>query len=318
LTTDHLGSTRVITSQTGGLVSRHDFLPFGEELATSNRTAAQGYGVADNVMQRYTGQQRDLEGPVLDYFGARYFQGAQGRFTSPDPRVHPSQSNIGPRAFISDPRRWNKYAYVSNNPLKYTDPNGAEQVVGCLGGSCANNLTGQSVPQQSLPEMVRTAAIPVAGAAAAAGGSALAWLGRAVVGYLMTPKGQETAAAVAEGLSGAPPGSLTGNLARLSASELSTGTRFAEQSGLQLTVSGHVGEEFVDAAGKTYDAMGQPAAFKFWNPSEFLDSITNHLNKSNDYTIIDLSGASSDQINTVKNFVGGLDQALQNKIKYVE
>jgi hypothetical protein len=64
--------------------------------------------------------------------------------------------------------------------------------------------------------------------------------------------------------------------------------------------------------------MGQPAAFKFWNPSEFLDSITNHLNKSNDYTIIDLSGASSDQINTVKNFVGGLDQALQNKIKYVE
>jgi RHS repeat-associated protein len=119
LTTDHLGSTRVITSQTGGLVSRHDFLPFGEELVTTNRTAAQGYGVADNVMQRYTGRQRDLEGPVLDFFGARYFQGAQGRFISRDAK------HFTPRT-VRFPQKWNRYAFVQNNPLSRIDPDGLD------------------------------------------------------------------------------------------------------------------------------------------------------------------------------------------------
>jgi len=116
LTTDHLGSTRAITDQNGNAVSRHDFLPFGEELATSNRTAALDYGVADNVMHRYTGQQRDLEGPGLDFFHARYFQGAQGRFTSPDP--------TGLGATVTNPQSWNKYAYVRNNPYGFVDKNG--------------------------------------------------------------------------------------------------------------------------------------------------------------------------------------------------
>lgn len=50
----------------------------------------------------------------LDYFGARYYSGAQGRFTSPDQPLadqHPE-----------DPQSWNMYAYVRNNPLKNTDP----------------------------------------------------------------------------------------------------------------------------------------------------------------------------------------------------
>ncbi|HVV70030.1 MAG TPA: hypothetical protein VHI52_00635, partial [Verrucomicrobiae bacterium] len=52
LTTDPLGSTRVITDGNGNVVSRHDYYPFGEELATSNRTSALQYGVTDYVAQR--------------------------------------------------------------------------------------------------------------------------------------------------------------------------------------------------------------------------------------------------------------------------
>src|SRR5882724_8053304 len=33
-TSDHLGSPRVVTNSSAGVVSRHDFLPFGEELST--------------------------------------------------------------------------------------------------------------------------------------------------------------------------------------------------------------------------------------------------------------------------------------------
>jgi hypothetical protein len=42
----------------------------------------------------------------LDYFGARYFASAQGRFTSPD-EIFADQSE-------GDPQSWNLYAYVRN------------------------------------------------------------------------------------------------------------------------------------------------------------------------------------------------------------
>ncbi|MGD0500206.1 MAG: RHS repeat-associated core domain-containing protein [Bryobacteraceae bacterium] len=52
----------------------------------------------------------------LDYFGARYFSGAQGRFTSPDPLLASAR--------LEDPQTWNRYAYARNNPLRFTDPEG--------------------------------------------------------------------------------------------------------------------------------------------------------------------------------------------------
>jgi RHS repeat-associated protein len=64
---------------------------------------------------RSTGKERDTE-TGLDYFGARYFSGAQGRFTSPDPLLS--------SAHITQPQSWNRYSYALNNPLKFTDPHG--------------------------------------------------------------------------------------------------------------------------------------------------------------------------------------------------
>ncbi|NLT33032.1 MAG: RHS repeat-associated core domain-containing protein [Acidobacteria bacterium] len=63
----------------------------------------------------FTGKERDAE-TGLDYFGARYYSGAQGRFLSVDP------GNAG--AVNEDPQSWNAYAYARDNPLKYVDPNG--------------------------------------------------------------------------------------------------------------------------------------------------------------------------------------------------
>ena len=75
MVTDHLGTPRIITDQTGSLsgVKRHDYLPFGEELAANvgGRTTTQGY-IDDNVRQKFTGKERDGE-TGLDYFGARYY-----------------------------------------------------------------------------------------------------------------------------------------------------------------------------------------------------------------------------------------------------
>ncbi|MEW5976651.1 MAG: RHS repeat-associated core domain-containing protein [Acidobacteriota bacterium] len=113
---DHLGSTRLVTKADGTVRGRHDYLPFGEEIGTSygGRSAIAGYGATD-LRHKFTAKERDPESN-LDYFGARYFSGAQGRFTSADGFDYDS--------VLSDPQSWNKYAYVRNNPLRYVDPNG--------------------------------------------------------------------------------------------------------------------------------------------------------------------------------------------------
>jgi RHS repeat-associated protein len=120
LTWDHLGTPRLVTDQNGNVVARHDYLPFGEEISgnTAGRTSQWGSG-SDNIANKFTGQYRDAE-TGEDYFNARYFAGATGRFNSPDPR------NAG--ANLSDPQTWNAYAYVRGNPLNGTDPTGMNRI----------------------------------------------------------------------------------------------------------------------------------------------------------------------------------------------
>jgi RHS repeat-associated protein len=77
------------------------------------------------VRSRCTGKERDAE-TGLDYFGARYYGSNMGRFMSADPII------ITKHRF-TDPQQWNLYAYVRNNPLKYTDPTGMDFNLQCKG-----------------------------------------------------------------------------------------------------------------------------------------------------------------------------------------
>ena len=115
LSTDHLGSTRMVTDRNGALISLHDYLPFGEEINSGYAGRPSVNGAQDNTDQKFTGQLRDSESN-LDYFNARYFAAALGRFISPDP------ANAG--ADPTNPQTWNAYAYVLGNPLANTDPAG--------------------------------------------------------------------------------------------------------------------------------------------------------------------------------------------------
>jgi RHS repeat-associated protein len=122
---DALGSTRLVTRSDKSVAARMDYLPFGEEVVGSslmgNRDVVSGYSAAGSTArQRFTGKERDAE-TGLDYFGARYMSGAQGRFTSPDPAAVTKKT-------AANPQKWNRYAYVLNNPLAFVDPNGEEEV----------------------------------------------------------------------------------------------------------------------------------------------------------------------------------------------
>jgi RHS repeat-associated protein len=118
LSYDHLGTTRLVTDASGRVVSRHDYLPFGEEIPSGvgGRDGAWGSG-ADGVNQKFTGKERDAESG-LDYFGARYYGGALGRFTSPDDPSNDQDEH--------DPQSWSLYSYVRSNPLRSIDPNGED------------------------------------------------------------------------------------------------------------------------------------------------------------------------------------------------
>lgn len=143
LADDHLGSMRLVMSTVvpqgnpTGILKRYDYLPFGEEIpsGTGGRGVVYGTtaslmipGVPDVVSDKFTGQERDSE-TGLDYFGARYFSGTQGRFTSPDEPFADQEA--------SDPQSWNLYGYVRNNPLGFADLDGRS----CINQKGSNGST---------------------------------------------------------------------------------------------------------------------------------------------------------------------------------
>jgi RHS repeat-associated protein len=119
LTTDHLGSPRILTDANGQLISRRDFHPFGEEIFTAQRTQGLGY-TADTVRQKFTSYERDVE-TDLDYVQARYYSFRLGRFFSVDPE------NYG--ASEDDPQSWNGYGYSRSNPIMFVDLDGREYLI---------------------------------------------------------------------------------------------------------------------------------------------------------------------------------------------
>ncbi len=124
-TTDHLGSTRLVTRADGTCKVWQDFYPFGERIlgnASTGRESWTCYGGAgtDPFEQEFTAKERDGESG-LDYFGARYFSASLGRFTGPDvPFLDQSPT---------DPQSWNLYGYVVNRPLLFIDIDGGRKVV---------------------------------------------------------------------------------------------------------------------------------------------------------------------------------------------
>ncbi|WP_448600890.1 RHS repeat-associated core domain-containing protein [Thermoflexus hugenholtzii] len=100
---DHLGSVTVL-AQGGSPAGVIRYLPYGAIRFES------GLFPTD---RRFTGQRWEANLGLYDY-RARFYDPALGRFLQPDPIVPEP----------GDPRALNRYAYVYNNPLRYTDPSG--------------------------------------------------------------------------------------------------------------------------------------------------------------------------------------------------
>ena len=115
---DPLGTKRVEVG-TAGCATSYASLPYGNGLTPGT---VPGYSQCnlDATEHHFTGKERDTESGN-DYFGARYYNSAMGRFMSPDwsAKIMPV-----PYAKLDNPQSLNLYAYVGNNPLTRFDPDG--------------------------------------------------------------------------------------------------------------------------------------------------------------------------------------------------
>jgi RHS repeat-associated protein len=103
---DPLGSVRAVVSNTGAMVESSDFDPWG--LAMPGRALVN----ATPVKERFSGKERDSE-TGLDYFGARYYMPALGRWAAVDPSAD---------AMLE----WSPYNYVYDNAVGQVDPDGRQ------------------------------------------------------------------------------------------------------------------------------------------------------------------------------------------------
>jgi RHS repeat-associated protein len=112
ITTDRLGS---VATEYGSAVL--EYYPYGEEVAATT----------NDGREKYATYRRDATG--LDYAWNRMYAATYGRFLSADPyRASASMTN---------PQSWNRYAYVENDPVNYTDPNGLNAIGFCNGSTSA-------------------------------------------------------------------------------------------------------------------------------------------------------------------------------------
>ncbi len=114
--TDQAETPLAMTDSGGEVVWRAVYKPFGDEHEVVEIPASN-----DN---RFHTSKKDTE-TGLNYFGARYMASPVGRFIAPDPigAVNPHNGQIIDE-ITHDPKRLNFYSYGSNNPYKYTDPDG--------------------------------------------------------------------------------------------------------------------------------------------------------------------------------------------------
>ncbi|WP_448593694.1 polymorphic toxin type 10 domain-containing protein [Thermoflexus hugenholtzii] len=169
---DHLGSATLTTDINGNRVGELRYTPYGVTRHEWGNTPTN---------RRYTGQRWDTALGLYDY-RARYYHPALGRFISADPLV------LEP----GNPQALNRYAYVYNNPLRYTDPTGhfawlvAVPVGALIGAGVTYGIqVAANISQNGLNVQAFTAvnwAAVGGGAVAGAVGAATFGVGTAVLG----------------------------------------------------------------------------------------------------------------------------------------
>ena len=107
---DHLGSPVTITDKTGLVVQRTVYDPWGKSSSISG-----GYSGVSNLIESitFTGHE-SIDDLNIIHMNGRIYEPTLGRFLQSDPFIQAPKNS----------QNYNRYSYVLNSPLSYTDPSG--------------------------------------------------------------------------------------------------------------------------------------------------------------------------------------------------
>jgi len=168
-TLDHLGSVAVVTDQFGAVVERASYDAWGKR-RHADGSAAACYALSSATTRGFTNQEM-MDSVCLVNLNARLYDPTLGRFMSADPMVEdPYNLQI-----------LNRYSYVLNNPLSFTDPSGM-CFLGCFWNSgtfrgIAELVAVVTFQEWVLPEIEGTSFAALTSAAGGGSASAITTLG---------------------------------------------------------------------------------------------------------------------------------------------
>lgn len=109
---DHQGSTTTITNKSGNVVQQFTYDPWGKQTAAYSHSLLNDY-IAPAASKGYTGHE-GIDNLNLIHMNGRIYDPTIGRFLQADPHIQAP----------TDTQSYNRYSYVLNNPMSFTDPSG--------------------------------------------------------------------------------------------------------------------------------------------------------------------------------------------------
>ena len=112
---DHIGSIHTVLDEDAAITARMHFGAFGERQDMNWQSAFTGYQYAlnDITTRGFTGHEQ-VDSMGIVHMNGRIYDPKLGRFLQADPVVQAPKNS----------QSLNRYTYVFNNPLSYTDPSG--------------------------------------------------------------------------------------------------------------------------------------------------------------------------------------------------
>jgi len=132
---DHLGSAALITDYRGDEYQRLEYTPYGEVWVEEQKVKNEALVY---LPYKFTGKERDEE-TGLYYYGARYLDAKYSRWLSTDPALGEyipkagkgtadEAGKLAGQGGIFNSVNQSLYNYASNNPIKYSDPDGRNPI----------------------------------------------------------------------------------------------------------------------------------------------------------------------------------------------
>ena len=133
---DHLGGTGVVTDEQNKTEEIIDYDSFG--------AIRQNQSKDFNEKRKFAGHEYDVVSG-LSYMQSRYYNSRLGKFISIDPLFLSGDFDL------SDPQSMNGYSYVTNNPLRYRDPDGERKEDFIAASQSASRVGQQSGNYKGVP-----------------------------------------------------------------------------------------------------------------------------------------------------------------------